>query len=58
MIRIFAVIALVALAGCDKVRSDVKSQVEDYAVCQKAGMGSYLNAYSEVRCMPPKGIAQ
>jgi hypothetical protein len=56
MKSIIAVMAILALCGCEKARNDVKSQAEDYAICTKAGMRSYQNSYGEVLCAPPAGV--
>ena len=40
------------LQGCDLPRNSPTQQAEDYAICQKAGMDSYLSSISEIKCKP------
>jgi hypothetical protein len=57
MIRIIVMAILVAqLYGCDQYRSHPEQQVEDYGVCKSAGMDSYMNAVSEIKCVPPGAL--
>lgn len=51
---LFITLTALFLQGCEPVRNNPAEQAEDYAICKKAGMDSYLDSIARVRCKPPK----
>lgn len=47
---------VIFLQGCEPARNSPAEQVEDYAICKNAGMDSYLDSISRVKCKPPKVV--